>query len=280
MKNIDEKTVKSFGDEWGRFDQSALPDSESARIFNDYFSIFPWDELPPDCEGFDMGCGSGRWAKLVAPKVKHLNCVDPSSAIEVARDTLSVHDNVSFYHSSLEDAPIQKGSQDFGYSLGVLHHIPDTSKAIQSCASLLKPGAPLLLYLYYAFDDRPIWYRFLWKLTDYIRKIIFNMPPSLKNITTNIIALLIYWPLARLAGLLSYLGISTKNMPLEYYKDCSFYTMQTDSRDRFGTPLEQRFSKTQIKNMMTDAGLQNIRFSESAPFWCAIGYADKSHDST
>ena len=280
MKNIDEKTVKSFGDECGRFDQSALPDSESARIFNDYFSIFPWDELPLDCEGFDMGCGSGRWAKLVAPKVQHLNCVDPSSAIEVARDTLSVHDNVSFYHSSLEDAPIQKGSQDFGYSLGVLHHIPDTSKAIQSCASLLKPGAPLLLYLYYAFDDRPIWYRFLWKLTDYIRKIIFNMPPSLKNITTNIIALLIYWPLARLAGLLSYLGISTKNMPLEYYKDCSFYTMQTDSRDRFGTPLEQRFSKTQIKNMTTDARLQNIRFSESAPFWCAIGYADKSHDST
>ena len=280
MKNIDEKTVESFGDEWGRFDQSALSDSESARIFKDYFSIFPWDELPLDCEGFDMGCGSGRWAKLVAPKVKHLHCVDPSSAIEVAKDTLSNHDNVSFHHSSLEDALIQKRSQDFGYSLGVLHHIPDTSQAIQSCARLLKPGAPLLLYLYYAFDDRPIWYRFLWKLTDYFRKIIFNMPPRLKNIITNSIAFLIYWPLARLAGLFSYLGLSTKNMPLEYYKDCSFYTMQTDSRDRFGTPLEQRFSKIQIKNMMIDAGLQNIRFSESAPFWCVIGYADELNDST
>ena len=106
------------------------------------------------------------------------------------------------------------------------------------------------------------------------------MPPRLKNITTNSIAFLIYWPLARLAGLFSYLGLSTKNMPLEYYKDCSFYTMQTDSRDRFGTPLEQRFSKIQIKNMMIDAGLQNIRFSESAPFWCVIGYADELNDST
>ena len=56
--------------------------------------------------------------------------------------------------------------------------------------------------------------------------------------------------------------------------------MQTDSRDRFGTPLEQRFSKIQIKNMMIDAGLHNIRFSESAPFWCVIGHAEKLNDST
>ena len=279
MKNIDEKTVKSFGDEWGRFDQSALSSAESSKIFQDYFSIFPWDDLPIDSEGFDMGCGSGRWAKLVAPKVKHLNCVDPSSAIDVARVTLNEHSNISYHHSSLEDAPLEQASQDFGYSLGVLHHIPDTSQAIQSCANLLKPGAPLLLYLYYAFDDRPFWYRLLWKLTDYIRKIIYNMPPSIKNVITNTIALLIYLPLARLAGLFSYLGLSTKNMPLAYYKDCSFYTMQTDSRDRFGTPLEQRFSKIQIQNMMTGAGLKNISFSESAPFWCVIGYAHKSNDA-
>tara|TARA_Y100000389_G_C17467288_1_gene526809 strand:+ start:3506 stop:4348 length:843 start_codon:yes stop_codon:yes gene_type:complete len=279
MKNIDEKTVKSFGDEWTRFDQSALSSVESSKIFQDYFSIFPWDELPLDCEGFDMGCGSGRWAKLVAPKVKHLNCVDPSSAIDVARVTLIDHKNISYHHSSLDDAPIKKASQDFGYSLGVLHHIPDTSQAIQSCTNLLKPGAPLLLYLYYAFDDRPMWYRFLWRLTDYTRKIIFHMPPTIKNIITNAIALFIYWPLARLAGLFSYLGVSTKNMPLEYYQDCSFYTMQTDSRDRFGTPLEQRFSKIQIKNMMIDAGLENISFSKSAPFWCVIGYAAQSNDA-
>ena len=32
-----------------------------------------------------MGCGSGRWASLVAPRVGHLNCIDPSSAIDVAK---------------------------------------------------------------------------------------------------------------------------------------------------------------------------------------------------
>ena len=47
--------------------------------------------------------------------------------------------------------------------------------------------------------------------------------------------------------------------------------MRTDSRDRFGTPLEQRFTKVQIKEIMLDAGLEDIVFSESDPYWCAVG---------
>ena len=32
-----------------------------------------------------MGCGSGRWAKVVAPRVGLLNCIEPSSAIKIAK---------------------------------------------------------------------------------------------------------------------------------------------------------------------------------------------------
>ena len=56
------------------------------------------------------------------------------------------------------------------------------------------------------------------------------------------------------------------------YKDKSFYTMSTDSLDRFGTRLEQRFTKLEIKEMMIKSGLDNISFSPNAPFHCAIGY--------
>jgi hypothetical protein len=46
--------------------------------------------------------------------------------------------------------------------------------------------------------------------------------------------------------------------------------MRTDSRDRFGTPLERRFSRMEIVNMLINAGLENISFSERAPFWCEV----------
>ena len=60
MSNIDKKTVASFGDEWSWFDQEALNGAEHAFLFDKYFQIFPWNDLPDAAEGFDMGCGSGR----------------------------------------------------------------------------------------------------------------------------------------------------------------------------------------------------------------------------
>jgi len=71
--NLDSATVKSFGDEWSRFDQSELEHEEACRIFDEYFAVFPWDALPADACGFDMGCGTGRWARLMAPRVVWLH---------------------------------------------------------------------------------------------------------------------------------------------------------------------------------------------------------------
>ena len=67
---------------------------------------------------------------------------------------------------------------------------------------MLKAGAPLLVYLYYRFDNRPSWFR---------------------------------------------------------------------SRDRFGTPLEQRFTRSEIEAMMRRTGLVDVEFLEGEPYWCAVG---------
>jgi SAM-dependent methyltransferase len=272
MKNIDPSTVASFGDEWYRFDQDALDTAEAQSIFLDYFSIFPWHLLPSDAEGFDMGCGTGRWARFVAPRVGHLHCIDPSRALDVARQNLSDLPNVHFHRASVASSGLAPNSQAFGYSLGVLHHVPNTAAAICSCVQLLKPGAPLLLYLYYSFDNRPSWFRTLWQLSNTARLLIRRLPPRLKQLVTDLIALTIYWPLARLASLVEAFGFPVSAFPLSYYRNCSFYTMRTDSRDRFGTPLEQRFTRHQIQSMCNAAGLVDLRFSSRAPYWCVVGF--------
>jgi SAM-dependent methyltransferase len=270
-KNLHKLTVDSFGDEWARFDQSAMSEGEAATIFEDYFRIFPWEKLPANPTGFDMGCGSGRWAARVAPRVGHLHCIDPSAAIDIAKRTLSAQANVSFHRASVDDQALPLNSQDFGYSLGVLHHIPDTAAAMRSCAAMLKPGAPLLVYLYYALDNRPLYFKLAWRCADWIRRTIHRLPGSVKHFTTDLIAATIYFPLARGSWLVEKLGFDSTNLPLSYYRDRSFYTMRTDSRDRFGTPLEQRFTRQQIRIMMQSAGLGEIRFSSTAPYWCSVG---------
>ena len=61
------------------------------------------------------------------------------------------------------------------------------------------------------------------------------------------------------------------NFPLSSYRSLSFYTMRTDALDRFGTRLEQRFTRSQIKNMMESSGLEDVVFSNESIYWLAVG---------
>lgn len=272
-QNIDPATVAGFGDEWDSFDQTALNQAEWNELFDRYFAIFPWDKLPADAEGFDLGCGSGRWAAGVAGRVGQLNCIDPSAkALAVCEKRLSGYPDARFFQASVDAIPLPDASQDFGYSLGVLHHIPDTAAAMRDCVRKLKPGAPFLVYLYYAFDNRPAWFQALWRASDLARKGISRLPFKARKGVTSAIAAGIYWPLARGAAVLERLGRDVSNIPLAPYRHSSFYTMRTDALDRLGTRLEQRFTRRQIEQMMQAAGLEGIRFSEEVPFWVAVGY--------
>ena len=279
IQNKHKKTVEGFGDEWERFDQSDLGSNEHKELFDRYFSIFPWSKLPENPEGFDMGCGSGRWAKLLADKVGTLHCFDPSSALEIAKRNLIHNKNCIFHLKGVGDELLPDNSQDFGVSLGVLHHVPDTKAGIKNCVDMLKPGAPFLIYLYYALDNRPLWFRSLWNISNIIRNIISKLPHLLRYLASQIIASLIYYPLAKLSYLAERLGLSDKAVdlfPLSTYRNLSFYTMRTDALDRFGTRLEQRFSKKQIQEMMEEAGLEKVEFSENIPYWVAVGYKRES----
>ena len=271
-RNVDPKTVQGFGEEWHRFTQSKLSMKEHEDAFQLYFSIFPWGKLQKDAVGFDLGCGSGRWAMLVAPRVGKLHCIDPSTALDVARMNLSNLKNCEFHNATVGEIPLSNSSMDFGYSLGVLHHCPDTQEGLNECVKKLKAGAPFLVYLYYNFENRPWWFRVIWRLTDMMRRVISRLPHGLRYWVSQIIAASVYFPLARLSWAVERLGFSSKKIPLSIYRNLSFYLMRTDALDRFGTRLEQRFSYSQIKEMMLKSGLENIEFSRTAPFWCAVGY--------
>ena len=265
-KNVDSPVVRDFGEEWSAFrqDEKSLARDQRETIFENYFHIFPWHLLPPNSGiGVDFGCGTGRWAMMVAPRVAHLHLLDISpEALAVA--------HVSFYVSSVADIPLPARSLDFAFSLGVLHHVPDTQAAIEAIAQKLKDGAPFLVYLYYAFDNRPAWYRPLWMLSNGVRLIVSRFPHRMRVVITGTIAAAVYWPFARLAALLSRFGVSRQTLPLSWYADKSFYVMRTDSYDRLCTRLEKRFIRVQIEQILVRTGFEQI-LSDLAPYWCSVG---------
>ena len=271
--NEDPRTVEGFGREWATFDQTTLSAEEHSAIFDTYFEIFPWEELADGAVGADIGCGSGRWARLVAPKVGHLHLLDAShQALAVAKHATAGHGNVDLQVASVDKLPFPDASLDFAYSLGVLHHVPDTRAALSEVARVLRPAAPFLVYLYYRFDNRPTWFRGIWRLTDLVRRVIARLPFVPRRIVSDLLAALLYWPLARSAGLLERRGRLPQAWPLATYRDRSFYSMRTDSLDRFGTRLERRFTRREIRELLTTTGFERVSFSDEVPFWCALAY--------
>jgi SAM-dependent methyltransferase len=197
--------------------------------------------------------------------------VDPSAALEVAQRNLAGQGNCIFHRAHAGAIPVPDGSLDFGYSLGVLHHVPDPAAALAACVRKLKPGAPFLLYLYYALDNRPAWFRGIWRAADMVRLGVARLPARLRFAVCDGIAAGVYWPLSRLSAALEWTGLRVDGLPLAQYRRRSFYTLRTDALDRFGTRLERRFRREEMADMMEKAGLGDIHFSEREPFWCAVG---------
>lgn len=265
--NSDNLTVDSFGEEWEKFNYFSPSEIENAG--KQYFDIVDEGVLNENSIVLDAGCGSGRWSRYVAQKVKFIEAMDPSKAIFYAKKNNLDLNNVRFIHAGIENIPFEDESFDFIFSLGVLHHIPDTNKALSELIKKLKIGGSCLIYLYYKFDNKNSFYKFLFYPVNLLRKFISKRPKRIKFFLCDSIAILIYLPLKLLTNLIKYLFKSDfyKIIPLSYYHDKSFNIIRNDSLDRFGTPLEQRFSKDEIRKMLVDNGAKEIIFSNSEPYW-------------
>lgn len=269
---IDLDTVRSFGEEWGKF--HGFSDEELERIGAEYFDIVDDEMIGPEAMALDVGCGSGRWTQYLSRRAGFVEAVDPSSAILQAAARLEGTDNVRVTQAGVGALPFPDGSFDFVLCLGVLHHLPDTERSLGLCVSKLKPGGHLLLYLYYALDNRGPLYAVVWGASNLLRKIVCRLPGPLKRLVCDAIATFVYLPMVAVVRVLGFLDVLPglrRRLPLAYYADKSFYIMRNDALDRFGTPLERRFTKDEIRGMMERSDLENVTFSEEAPYWHAVG---------
>jgi SAM-dependent methyltransferase len=218
----------------------------------------------------DFGAGSGRWASRLLPYFSLVYALEPSNgATKVLKKKFSKESRMKIIQETVGVNSIPAESLDLGMSLGVLHHIPDTGLAIKSVASKIKSGGVFLCYLYYKLENKPLYYRGLFWSSNSLRWIISRLPYSMRRLVAQAIAALVYLPLARTAKLLNQTGKNVSNFPLHHYANMPFVMLQNDALDRFGTRLEQRFSKNEITEMLGKAGfdLSTLKFSDVEPFW-------------
>lgn len=218
----------------------------------EFFSIFPWGQLPTSARGLDLGGTPGH--------------------AEAVSSGLPEGGRVQVHEGPLEQPP--EGPFDFAYALEPLPKADDPQRVIQEVAARLKPGGLFLLYLPYALDNRPLWFRAVWQGSELLRKGVRLSPAPMQKLSSTAIAAGVYWPIAKSAAIMERAGVPeaiVDKVPLSPYRRQRFATMRAGAQERFAERAAPRFSRDALEAMMWRAELQTVEVSQSPPFWTALG---------
>ena len=270
--NIDDEVVDHFGREWAKYNYlNGIASEALDKQFMAYTSPINLEEFDSKSStAADFGAGSGRWAERLSPFFYKVYALDPSAAaVQVMNEKFSRDSKVQVLHEDVERNSISENSLDLAISLGVLHHIPDTSQAILDVGKKIKSGGVFLCYLYYKVEDKPLYYRAIFRIVNVVRYSISRMPHTMRMFIAKLIAFSVYLPLARYSRFNLNKGRDVSNIPLHHYASMPFVMLENDALDRFGTRLEQRFNKAEIEEMLASANFEitTLKFSVDEPFW-------------
>lgn len=250
----------TFGEEWKSYG-AILP--EHRDEFDKYFDLVDLAELA-NARVCDLGCGSGRWSHFVKDYCKELVLVDFSDAIFVARKNLRDSPNALFFQCDLRNVPFRADFADFLFCLGVLHHLP--TPCLDEVRALRRHAAKVLVYLYYALDNRPPHFRVLLKGVTATRAALSRVRSSTVRKGLSYAGTLgIYYPLIVLGKLAQPLGFGSHVPLYEAYHDKSFRRLEQDVYDRFFTRIEQRVSRKQILELADT--FSRVTVSPHLPYW-------------
>jgi uncharacterized protein YbaR (Trm112 family)/SAM-dependent methyltransferase len=202
-------TSRAFGYEWNTYRVTpraedlvtyfwltgADPELYDKLSVNDVFSFYPTEADLEKIDGsrlagktvLDVGCGMGKYLSVVSDYARTVIGLDLSDALVRARSVVKDRPNVHLVQGNILAPPLKSEFADFVYSLGVLHHTPDTHAAFLSAASLVKPGGQLAVWLY-PKEKEPSAYadRIHWIQDDVIRPVTCRMPPQMLRIVSAI----------------------------------------------------------------------------------------------
>jgi SAM-dependent methyltransferase len=142
--------AESFGYQWNRFARTQLDSANGTRrSLQTFVEKTGWslEELAGK-RVLDAGCGMGRFAEVCADAGAEVHGVDLSGAVNAAVRNLGHRANVQIYQADIMNLPFPAETFDFVYSIGVLHHTPDTRAAFLELVPLLKPGGEIAIWVY------------------------------------------------------------------------------------------------------------------------------------
>jgi SAM-dependent methyltransferase len=161
--------VGSFSFEWNTHHDTQLDCVRGDRCSEKEF-IAKTQFTPEELSGklvLDAGVGAGRYADIVSRWGGDLVGVDLSYAVEASNRNFLDRGNVWIAQADIGALPFKPETFDVIFSIGVLHHTPNTKDYFMKLVRLVKPGGTIAIWVYPRHGDyiiRERWIRFVNKI--------------------------------------------------------------------------------------------------------------------
>jgi len=241
-----DKYVESFSFEWTIHKKTQLDSATGRTESKDTFVEKTGIELEKlrDKIVLDAGCGMGRFMEVVQPYAKEVIGVDLSFAVDSAYENLKKFDNVHIIQADVFNLPLKKNTFDYIYSIGVLHHTPDTKKALMKLPCLLKSGGEIAVWVYSKclYQHYP---------TDKYRRLTIHLPKRLLYCLSYIAVPLYYFQKLPLIGGFFEIYFHTSSHP-------NWRCRVLNTFDWYSPKYQNKHPCYEVMSWFKEAGLKDI----------------------
>lgn len=270
-KNVLSETVALYSHIWNRI---APPASEDP-VHIDGVEEALGEPVVQGTTGLDAGsgCGSDTFAMASRYPSVEIISVDISEGVYATRRATEGLPNVHVVRGSVLELPLKSDICDFAYSFGVLHHTPNPLKGLQEIARALKARGCVSLYLYEDHSDNP-WKAIPLKAVAMLRALTVKLDTHVLSglcYLLSPLAVLFFSVPARILQQFEKTKILADKMPFNF--GTSLFSVHADLLDRFGAPIEVRYSRQGVIDLLRQGGLTDVQTTklDATAGWVARG---------
>ena len=239
--------AENFGFEWTvhagtQLDSSASDESE--RTFRAKTGFTP--EQLRGKRVLDVGCGMGRFSDVASLWGATVVGIDLSRAVDAAQRNIGGRENVHIAQANIFELPFREETFDVVFSIGVLHHTPNTKAAFDNLPRLLRRNGKIAIWVYTSYDG------YQWRWSDLYRRVTPRLPKRLLHVLSYAAVPLYFVNKIPILGLFMQRLVPVSNHPKARWR-------VLDTFDWYSPKYQWKHSYEEVFPWFEESGLKEIR---------------------